>query len=77
MTVAIRFDGRPKRGQLFHIAINHRGLHETALLPDVWFKHTFKGGAGTLKMAPREFSGRTYVVDVEFAVMMPIETTVR
>ena len=41
VTIAIRFDGRPKRGQLFHIAINHRGLRETALLPDVWFKHTF------------------------------------
>ena len=75
VTVAIRFDGRPKRGQLFHIAINHRGLHETALLPDVWFKHTFKAGAGTLQMAPREFSGRTYAVDVEFAVVMPVETT--
>jgi hypothetical protein len=75
VTVAIRFDGRPKRGQLFHIAINHRGLHETALLPDVWFKHTFKAGAGTLKMEPREFSGRTYAVDVEFAVVMPVETT--
>ena len=75
VTVAIRFDGRPKRGQLFHIALNHRGLHETALLPDVWFKHTFQAGAGTLKMAPREFSGRTYAVDVEFAVVMPVETT--
>lgn len=75
VTIAIRFDGRPKRGQLFHIAINHRGLHETALLPDVWFKHTFKAGAGTLKMEPREFSGRTYAVDVEFAVVMPVETT--
>ena len=75
VTLGIRFDGRPKRGQLFHIAINHRGLHETALLPDVWFKHTFKAGAGMLTMAPREFSGRTYAVDVEFAVVMPVETT--
>lgn len=75
VTIAIRFDGRPKRGQLFHIAINHRGLHETALLPDIWFRHTFKAGAGTLKMEPREFSGRTYAVDVEFAVVIPVETT--
>ena len=76
VTVAVRFDGRPKRGQLFNIAINHRGLAETALLPDVWFKHTFKAGAGTLKLEPREFSGRIYAVDVEFAVVMPVETTV-
>lgn len=75
VTVAVRFDGRPKRGQLFNIAINHRGLAETALLPDVWFTHTFKAGTGTLKLEPREFSGRIYAVDVEFAVVMPVETT--
>ena len=75
VTVAVRFDGRPKRGQLFNIAINHRGLAETALLPDVWFKHAIKAGAGTLKMEPREFSGRNYALDVEFAVAMPVETT--
>lgn len=75
VTVAVRFDGRPKRGQLFNIAINHRGLPETALLPDVWFTHTFKAGIGTLKLEPREFSGRSYAIDVEFAVVMPVETT--
>jgi hypothetical protein len=75
VTVAVRFDGRPKRGQLFNVAINHQGLTETALLPDVWFKYTFKGGAGTLKMEPREFAGRTYATDVAFSVPMPVETT--
>lgn len=75
VTVAVRFDGRPRRGQLFNVAINHRGLAETALLPDVWFKHTFKGGKGTLAMERREFSGRTYAVDVTFEVPMPVETT--
>jgi hypothetical protein len=75
VTVAVRFDGRPKRGQLFNVGLNHKGLAETALLPDVWFKYTFKGGAGTLKLEPREFSGRKYAADVQFAVTMPAQTT--
>ena len=75
VTVAVRFDGRPKRGQLFNVALNHKGLAETALLPDVWFKYTFKGGAGTLKLDSQEFSGRTYAADLEFSVPMPVETT--
>jgi hypothetical protein len=74
LTVAVRFDARPKRGQLFNVAFNHRGLAETALLPDVWFKYTFTGGAGTLKLETREFSGRTYAADLEFSVPIPVET---
>ena len=75
VALAVRFDGRPRRGQLFNVALHHQGLTEAALLPDVWFKYAFKGGAGTLKMEPREFSGRTYATDVQFAVTMPVETT--
>ena len=75
VTVAVRFDGRPKRGQLFNVALNHKGLAETALLPDVWFKYTFKGGAGALKLDSQEFSGRTYAADLEFSVPMPVQTT--
>jgi hypothetical protein len=75
ITVAIRFDGRPKRGQLFNVAINHKGLTETTLLPDVWVKYTFKGGAGTLKMDSRELAGRTYAADLQFSVPVPAETT--
>jgi hypothetical protein len=75
VTVAVRFDSRPKRGQLFNVALNHKGLTETALLPDVWFKYTFKGGVGTLKLESREFSGRTYAANLEFSVPMPAETT--
>lgn len=75
VSVAVRFDGRPKRGQLFNVAINHAGLSETALLPDVWFKYTFKAGAGTLKLERREFSGRLYTLNAEFTVPMPVETT--
>jgi len=75
VTLAVRFDGRPKRGQLFHVAINHKGLVETALFPDVWFKYTFKGGAGTLKLEPHELAGRIYATDVQFSMPMPAETT--
>lgn len=71
VAVAVRFDGRPKRGQLFNVGIAHEGLQETLLLPDVWFKYTFKEGKGTLTMAPREMAGRTYATDVKFSVPMP------
>jgi hypothetical protein len=74
-TIAVRFDGRPKRGQLFNVAVNHQGLDDTALIPDVWVKYTFKGGAGTLKMEPHELAGRTYAADLQFSVPMPVETT--
>lgn len=76
VTVNVRFDGRPKRGQLFNVGINHQGLTETALLPDVWVKYTFKGGVGTLTLPAHELAGRTYAADVEFTVPMPVETTV-
>jgi hypothetical protein len=74
ITVAVRFDGRPKRGQLFNVAVNHAGLSETALFPDVWFKYTFKQGAGTLRLDAHELAGRTYATDVKFFMPMPAET---
>jgi hypothetical protein len=76
VTIAVRFDGRPRRGQLFNIALTHQGLVETLLLPDVWVAYTFKAGAGTLKMESREISGRTYSAGAEFSVPMPAETSV-
>lgn len=75
VTVNVRFDGRPKRGQLFNVGINHQGLAETALLPDVWVKYTFKGGAGTLTLPEHELAGRMYAAKVEFSVAMPAEPT--
>jgi hypothetical protein len=75
VAVAVRFDGRPRRGQLFNVAISHKGLTETALLPDVWFKYGFKDGVGKLSLESREFSGRRYAADVAFAVTMPVVTT--
>lgn len=75
VSVAVRFDGRPRRGQLFNVGVNHQGLSETLLLPDVWLTYTFKGGAGTVKMEPREMAGRTYAMDLSFTIPMPVETT--
>jgi hypothetical protein len=73
--LAVRFDGRPKRGQLFNVGIAHKGVQQTVLLPDVWFKYTFKTGAGTLTLPTREMSGHTYATDVKFSIPMPAEVT--
>ena len=73
--VAVRFDERRGRSRLFNVVVGHRALAEKVLLPDVYFDYTFKGGAGTLKMAKREFNGHTYAAALEFAVTVPVETT--
>jgi hypothetical protein len=75
VAVAVRFDERRGRSRLFNVTVGHKALAEPALLPDVWFAYTFKGGIGTLKMASRAFSGHTYAAAVEFAVIVPVETT--
>jgi hypothetical protein len=76
VAVAVRFDERRGRSRLFNVTVGYKGLAEMALLPDVWFEYTFKGGVGTLKMAPRDFNGHNYAAAVEFAVVVPAETTV-
>lgn len=73
VAVAVRFDGRPRRGQLFNVAMSHKNVTEAALLPDLWFTYTFKGGEGTLKMEPRELAGHTYATDLQFSVPMAAE----
>ena len=73
--IAVRFDGRPRRGQLFNVGIAHKGLDETVLLPDVWFKYTIKAGAGTLTLPAREMAGHNYAADVKFSMPMPAEVT--
>ena len=76
VAVALRFDERRGRSRLFNVTIGHKALAEMALLPDVMFEYTFKGGVGTLKMAPRAFNGHSYAAALEFAVVVPVETTV-
>ena len=76
VAVAVRFDERRGRSKLFNVTVGHKALAEMALLPDVWFDYTFKGGVGTLKMASRDFNGHSYAASVEFAVIVPVETTV-
>jgi hypothetical protein len=75
VTMAFRYDGRRGRGQLFNVTLAHRGLDELALLPDVLFTHSFKAGAGTARIDAPSFRGYSYKGSVEFAVVMPVETT--
>jgi len=44
--VALRFDERRGRTRLFNVTVAEKSLSEEALLPDVWFESTFKGGVG-------------------------------
>jgi hypothetical protein len=76
VVVAVRFDGRPGRGlPLFNIGLRYTGAAEPVLLPDVYFKVTFKDGAGTVLMPSREFAGHTYAAKLEYAVKVPTEMT--
>jgi hypothetical protein len=74
--MAVRFDGRPGRGlPLFNIGLRYTGAPGPVLLPDVYFKVTFKDGAGTVLMPSREFAGHTYAAKLEYAVKIPKEVT--
>lgn len=76
VTIAVRFDGRPGRGlPLFNVVLRYKGTPEPVLLPDVYFKVTFKDGAGTVLMPPREFAGHRYAAKLEYAVKIPKEVT--
>jgi len=75
VAVALRFDERRGRTRLFNVTVAHKALSEEALLPDVWFDSTFKGGIGALKMAARDFNGHSYAASVEYAVIVPVDTT--
>ena len=60
----LRIDG----GKLVNVSVFHRGLSGKILLPGAWFQYTAaKPGAGTLKLAAREFDGKKYATSVEFA----------
>jgi hypothetical protein len=76
VAIGVRFDGRPGRGlPLFNIGLRYKGAPEPVLLPDVYFKVTFKDGAGTLLMPSREFAGHRYAAKLEYAVKIPKEVT--
>lgn len=76
VTIAVRFDGRPGRGlPLFNVVLRYKGMPEPVLLPDVYFKVTFRDGAGTVLMPPREFAGHRYAAKLEYVVKIPKEVT--
>jgi hypothetical protein len=75
VTMALRYDGRKGRDRLFNVTLRFKGATDPVLLPDLFFKNTFKAGAGTLTLDKREFTGHTYEAAVEFTVPVPKETT--
>ena len=76
VTMAVRYDGRRGRGEkLFNVTLRFKGESDPVLLPDLFFKNSWKAGAGALAMEKREFTGHTYEANVEFTVPVPKETT--
>jgi hypothetical protein len=64
VVLALRIDG----SKLINVQLSHKGLSGIALLPGAWFQYSAgKSAAGTLKLEPREFDGRSYAVSAEFA----------
>jgi len=62
----LRIDG----SKLVNVSVFHKGVSGKVLLPGAWFDYkASKPGTGTLKLAAKEFDGRKYAVNVEFAAM--------
>jgi hypothetical protein len=60
----LRIDG----AKLVNVSVFHKGLAGKILLPGAWFDYkAAKPATGTLKLAPREFDGKKYGANVEFA----------
>lgn len=60
----LRIDG----SKLVNTAVFHKGLAGKSQLPGAWFQYTGSApGAGSLKLATREFDGNRYACAVEFA----------
>jgi hypothetical protein len=64
VVLALRIDGRT----LANVKASYKGLAGYVQLPGTWFQFTPSGkGAGTLKLAKREWDGATYECAVDFA----------
>jgi hypothetical protein len=64
----VAFALRVDHSTLVNVTISHQRLNGLVILPGSWFQFTLaKAGAGTLKLAKRDFDGHAYAVDVEFA----------
>ena len=65
VVIALRIDG----DTLVNVSVSHKNLNGIVILPGAWFQYAARGrpGAGTLKLAPRDFEGHSYAVYVDFA----------
>jgi hypothetical protein len=62
----LRIDG----SKLVNVSVFHKGVAGKVLLPGAWFDYkAAKPGTGTLKLASKEFDGRKYAANVEFAAI--------
>lgn len=62
--LTLRIDG----AKLVNVSVFHKGLAGKIVLPGAWFDYkAAKPGTGTLKLAPRDFDGKKYSTNVEFA----------
>jgi hypothetical protein len=63
LALALRVDG----GTLVHVTVSYRGLKGLVILPGFWFQYAAtRPGAGTLKLAKRDFEGHSYEIDASF-----------
>ena len=65
VVLALRIDN----GTLVNVSVSHKDLKGIVILPGAWFRYTARSrpGAGSLTLAPRDFEGHSYAIDVEFA----------
>ena len=64
VVLMLRIDGT----KLVNVGVMYKGLSGVDKLPGAWFQYATTGkGAGTLKMAKRDFDGKSYACDVQFA----------
>jgi hypothetical protein len=64
LVFALRTDGH----KLVNVTVSHKGLNGIVILPGSWFEYTsVRAGAGTLKLAKRDYEGHSYAIDARFA----------
>ena len=64
LVFALRTDGN----KLVNVTVSHKGLSGIVILPGAWFEYApAKAGAGSLKLAKRDYEGHSYAIDTTFA----------
>ena len=64
VALMLRIDG----DKLLNVGLMYKGLSGVVKLPGAWFQYAATGkGAGTLKLAKRDFNGHSYACQLEFS----------